>query len=573
MMDHECLNAFLNWIAYRQNSGPVVDLSCPLTGCTEKDFKNFESYLQHVVACPYLQAGKYRCSDCKREECFLPNNQTQKLVKPYKPGKNSILRDAVTSLFRQFGRKKYARHELHTDAVYLSDFSGLQARHLSADNFTPKLAYDTPIKVSASAFQIGTTIPEICTMDRGSYVPLPGELSASWTQRSEIGAPKSMYLQSELPAWGIDSRLGAELSGTRSYLDRSQELESGYNHHDDAEAFHSAFQSPQQWPNSTRQSRHSELVSPEPLRFYRANSDSHYCSSDDGVMHAEDIDSNQGGNTTSRSSNGSAEWCNLLFSDLGLSMLRGSTGSDNMPPVVQGQANLKLDIPRSISESVEGLQSHNEMAPKQLPSSLRVGYNRPCLVDNLFQIVESLETLWTQQLKISPELSARTSHFYSSPAFPGGLRVLRQFFDSDFITPVTTKDLFQFIHIAFACAFKSFSEDGWYPWEALYQDILQWGQNITEPEDRDLHVQTAEHLWSAPENVQHHAGVYGFEDKDTRLRTSSYFLEHIDSYMDFEGLLGGRQENVPFEEAYVRYLSQVGGGTMMGYCVRFLDGM
>ena len=578
MMDHECLNAFLNWIAYRQNLTPVENLSCPLTGCIKKEFKNFESYLQHVVACRYLQAGKYRCSHCQREECFLPNNQTQKLVKSYKPSKDSRLRDVVTSFFKQFGRKKCldARHELHTDAVYPSGFSGLQAMHLSADNITTKLAYDTPIKLSASTFRLGTTIPEICTMDRGSYVPLPGEVSASWTQRSELGAQKSMYLQCELPAWGLDSRLGAELSGTRSYLDRSEEFESEYYHNNDgfcAETFHSAFQSPQQWPNSTRESRCSAMVSPEPLRFYRAKSHSHYCSSDDGFMHTEDIDSDQGGYNTSRNSSGPASGGNSLYSDLGFSMLPISSRSGSMTPVIQGQANLKLDIPRNISESGEWLQSHHETAPEQLPSSLRVGYNKPCLVDDHFQIVESLENLWTQQLKTSPELSARTSHFYLSPAVPGGLRVMRRFFDSDLTTPITTKDLFQFIHIAFACAFKSFSEDRWYPWEALYQDILQWRQNITELEDRDLYIQIAEYLWSAPENLQHHAGVYGSEDDDTRLHMSSYLAGHVDSYMDFEDPLGGRQENVPFQEAFDRLVSQLGCGIMMGNCTRFLDGM
>lgn len=575
MMDHECLNAFLNWVAYRQNSRPNENLSCPLTGCTEKDFKSFESYLQHVVACRYLRAGKYRCSDCEREECFLPSGQTQKLVKAHKSGKDSRLRDAVTSFFRQFGRKKCLgpRHELHTDAVYPSGFSGFEALQLADDKRTTKLAYDAPIYFSASTFGSETTVPEICTMYRGSHVPLSGELPAPWIQRSELGAQKSMYLQYELPAGGnhgsvllrgLNSRLGADFSATLPYLDRSEGLEDKFC----AESVPSPFQSSQQWPNSTRESRYSAIASPEPLQFYGAKSHSYYRSSDDASMDTEYINSVQGSNNTSINSSWSAQGHDLLFSDLGLRRHSGS-----MTPVVPGQANLKLDIPRNLSGNVEELQSHNKTASKQLPSSLRVGYNKSCLLNDHFQIVESLENLWTQQLKTSPELSTRTSHFYSHPAFIGGLMVLRRFFGSGFTASVTTKELFQFIHIAFACAYKSFYEDGRYDWEALYQDILRCSQNITEQRDQDLYTEIAEYLWSAPENVQHHASVYAFEGLDTHLHMSRHLAEDVENDMDLEGSSAGRQERIPFQEAYDRLVSQLEGGIMMRNCRRFLDGM
>ena len=583
MMDHECLNAFLTWVAYHQDSKPIEDLSCPLTGCTEKDFTDFESYLQHVFACQYLLAGKYRCSNCKREECFVPTN-----VKANKFGKDSKLGDAVTSFLRQLGRKNNLnlRYELSTDAEIPELDMDAGIRELYTDAKIPELNTDDEIReLQASAYELEVAVPEICTMDRGSFVALPRELSASSTKPLElVGASRPMLLQSEIPRCrtqrpelhgDLGASFGIELSGTRSYIDHSEGLE-GESWYDDSgcdtETASVASRSSQQL-DSARESWHSAMASPKTLRPIGAKSHSyhHHTASEDASI----IDSDQCWSKPSEIGSWSAKKHSSMLLDSDLSMLRGSSRSGRMTPAGGRRTDLKLHIPPFPPETVESLQSHEEAAPKILASSLPVAYNRTSLVDDFSQIVKGLEDLWMQKLKSSPKLSARTSQLHSSSSFRGGLMILKRFFTSNLTAPSTTEELFQFIHIAFACALKSFFEDGWYPWEVFYQEVLSWSHSITEVEDRDLSIQIAEYLWSALENMQPHTRPYHSNEVDMNLHMSNDVWENRINNVGVEGPSSSERERTPFQEAYDRLvlLSQLKCGIMIRSCTRFLDGM
>ena len=562
MMNHECLNAFPNWVARRQNSKPIENLSCPLTGCTEKDFKNFESYLQHVFARPDMLAGKYRCSYCKREECYIPSN-----VKAYKFGKCSKLGDAVTTFFKQFGRKNS-----------LDPGAGL-----NIDAEIPEFNTDAGI----CELQASSAVPEICTKDL--FVPLTGEPLGSSTQWSElVGASDSKFYQNELPSLetqrpelhgSLTTWFGAELSSTRSYIDPSggPESESWYDDSEfDAETASVAFQSSQQ-SDAAPEDWHSAMASPGSLPLNRSKSHSYYqySASDEAGTDTGYIDSDQCRNSPSKIGSWSAKRHNSMHFDLVSSVPRGSSRLGSMTPGIPGGSHLKLDIPWALSSNPENLQSHKQTAPQPSSSSLGLCYNKPCLIEYISQVVNSLEDLSKQKLRKSPELSAKTSQLHSSPTLQGGLRVLKRFFDSNLTSGSTTKELVQITHIAFACAFKSQSENGWYPWEALYQDALRWGQSITEPEDRSLYFQIIRCLWSLPENLRHNAGVSIPKEVDMHLYESNDVGNTTANNVDVIGPSSDQSLIIPSQDTHDRvlFLSHFESGIMIRSCTSFLDGM
>lgn len=581
MMDHECLNDFLSWVAYHQDSKPIENLSCPFTGCAEKDFRDFETYLQHVFACQYLLAGKHRCSNCKREACLVPSN-----VKAHTFGKDSKLGDTFTSFLRQFCHQDSLdlRYELSTDAEVPA------IRELYTDAKNSEFNTDAGVhERQASAYELEVAVPELCTMDRGSFASLPREYSASSTKPSEsVGVSHVVSLQNEIPLWkthrpelhgGLDTSLVSELSGTRSYIDPSGGLE-GESWYDDggydAETASIASQSTQRL-SSACDSRRSAMASPEPLPFNGAKSHSHhdYSASKDAGTDTRNNDSDQCWSKPSGTGGWSAKQHSPMPIDSDLTIMRSSSRSGSTTPASRRRTDLKLHIPPSPSETVEGAQSHKETAPKALAFSLPVVYNKTCLVDDISQIVKSLEDLWMQKLKTSPELSAITFQVDSSATLLTGLMFLKRFFISNLTAPTTTKELFQFIHIAFACALKSFSEDGWYPWQALYQDMLRWSWNITELEDRNLYVQIVEYLWSSLKNVQPYADAHICNEVDMHLHTSEDVGRSRINKVEVEGAFSNQRESISSLEAYDRLvlLSQLEGGIMIRSCTRFLDGM
>ena len=577
-MDHECQLAFLNWVAYHptsNNGKPYGHLSCPLTGCERNDLGDFVSYLQHVAECPFLPDATYRCPYCNRDECFAVSAlQYDVMTKDHKHGKDSKVRDAVVPFFKHFARKKDLRHkhELQADAPLPKDRSELPTPGFINEKATIDWPYDPQVSYLASTYELGPT-PEICTMNnRGSYVPI-------W---SDSPIP---YQRSEL--FGAVFGPGVEMSGTRSYIHRSDRSDSD-NHHVPTGHASASSQISETWSEKGQESPHSAMMSPEPLRYYGSKSHSYHQSynSNDSVTDMEYDDSEQRWGKVPGTSHVGSPKHTSLPSDSESGMLREQSGYGSMAP--RSRQDLRLDIPQEVPGITELPPLIAEAVPdpsaavltrQEVGRSLPHGDDKQNSMEELFRIGNGLEYLWARKLKASPELSIITSHLHSAPALQGGLGILRQLFESNIDVPRTMEHLFQFMHIAYACAYKSYFTDRWYPWKALYEDVLRWSQVIAKPEDRDLYLQVADLLWSAPENMTLSMNVYPFQDRDSSASTVTFEDGFASHNSETEGTLSTSQQwpivfDIPFEEAYERLevLEQLKNGDVVKSCTRYLDG-
>ncbi|KAL8791571.1 MAG: hypothetical protein Q9195_005835 [Heterodermia aff. obscurata] len=563
-MDHECRLAFLNWVAYHLSSKtgkPRGHLYCPLTGCQRNDFEDYVSYLHHVAECPYLPGATYRCPYCNRDECFAVGAlRYEQWTQDQKHGKNSKVRDAVVSFFKHFGRKKAPCHrqELPADAPLPIYRPELQAAGLIDDKPAIAWPYDPPT--------FGSPLPpEIYTMNRDSYGPILGELPTPCPRPELLGA--------------VSFAPRMEMSGTRSYI-HQQDRTDDDNHNSPTEYASASSQLEEKGPESPR----SGLTSPEPLPNYGAKSHSyhqHY-TSNYSITDLEYCDSEQRWGKISGTTHVLSPKSTSLPSGLESGMLGEQSNYGGTTP--RSRQDLRLDIPRMIPGITEALPLNAETSrntsaviagPQEVCQSLPHGGDKQDSVDELFQIASGLEYTWARKLKNSPELSSITSHLHSAPALQGGLGVLRQLFESNVDVPGNTEHLFRLMHITFACAYKSYSTDKWYPWDSFYEDVLRWSQIIAEPADQDLYLQVADLLWSAPQNMVHSMHTYEVQDRALSLDSVNFEKWFASHNSVIEGTLSTSQlPPIPSGEACERLvvLEQLKKGDVLKSCARFLDG-
>ena len=577
-MDRECELAFLNWVAYHlkpNNCKPYGHFSCPLTGCPRNDLENFESYLQHVAKCPCLPGATYRCPYCNRDECFAVGTlRYEKKTKDYKHG-------AVVSFFKHFGRKIYPKHtpELQADDPVPRYYPGLQATGIIDEKRAMDWLHDPQVEYPASNFEFGTT-PEMCTLNyRGSYIPIPGELPTPLPILGELPTPCQ---RSELLEAG-NFATGVEMSGTRSYIYASDRTDSD-NHNIPTGHASISSQISEQWSEKSQDSPHSAMMSPEPLRYHGSISQSRHrrCASNDSITNIGHYDSEQRWNKASVTGHGPSPKHSSLPSDLESGMLREQSTYGSTTP--RSRQALRLDIPKMAPGMTEILPLNSEAVPAPLAVTLNRqevcrnlphGDDKQSSVEELFQTGNSLKYLWAQKLNASPELSSIISQLDSAPALQSGLGLLRQVFESNIDVPRTTEHLFQFMHVAFACAYRSYSADGWYPWGEFYLDVLRWSQTIAEPEDRGLYLQVADLLWSTPEDMTHSMDVYSFEDYGPCFGIWKSENGSLSHHLEVDGTLSTSQQgSIPFEEAYDRLaiLQRLKKGVVVKNCARYLDG-
>lgn len=127
----------------------------------------------------------------------------------------------------------------------------------------------------------------------------------------------------------------------------------------------------------------------------------------------------------------------------------------------------------TIDDSISSKSHHGPVDLRiqiPLPSSGRhnMGHCKQDIVEKFCSIVQILAGLWAERLDKCPALFSMTANLYRSPPLQTGLNVLRRFLSSDHSIPTTTIETFHFVHIAFACAYLTHSEEGWYPWGVFY---------------------------------------------------------------------------------------------------------
>ena len=234
--------------------------------------------------------------------------------------------------------------------------------------------------------------------------------------------------------------------------------------------------------------------------------------------------------------------------------------------------SLKLDIPIGSSRCQQDpISTHpdtykpveNHLHGEQSDQAIASLHGKQYRAEEIFQVVRYLEDLWTHKLKNCSELSALAGRLYRTSTFRSGLEVLRELLQSRTRTPTTINEIFQLNHIAFACAFLLYAEDGCYSWELLYQDTLIWGRLIIDQEDRNCYLKIANLLWSAP--------CLMLPPLTARL---SYAVNTEFARQPPNSLLGHQSESSLFDETYGdgTLSCEIRSGKLMRSCTLYLDG-
>ena len=118
------------------------------------------------------------------------------------------------------------------------------------------------------------------------------------------------------------------------------------------------------------------------------------------------------------------------------------------------------------------------------------------LVGNVQQIVENLNTFWTQELMSIPQYRPLRSRFYATQSvFELAINSFKRYLDGDL--PDTFENIFALMHLALASACILCSEDANYPWDELFEDILRWRNAIDMEEDVSLFYEVVHVLWAS----------------------------------------------------------------------------
>ena len=116
-----------------------------------------------------------------------------------------------------------------------------------------------------------------------------------------------------------------------------------------------------------------------------------------------------------------------------------------------------------------------------------------CMLHHLYGM---LDDRWKGFVNDWPELSVLMDGLDTSSSFDDGLEALRSCLNGKALT--TLPSVFTFVHIGYACAYMCYGNNMCKAWNTLYQNVLQWGEGISEQKDRYRFHKLAELLWSPP---------------------------------------------------------------------------
>ncbi len=117
-------------------------------------------------------------------------------------------------------------------------------------------------------------------------------------------------------------------------------------------------------------------------------------------------------------------------------------------------------------------------------------------VQELQELVRTVNTEWMQRMTLLPELWSRCSTLPADTLFRKGIWTLKEYISGRFAR--VFDDVFAFIHLAFASAFVLHRQHDFYSWNAFFGEALQWQHAFAETEDRILFL-TAMNCWWLPE--------------------------------------------------------------------------
>ena len=593
-MNHECRAAFLNWVAYRKSLSDKERLSCPMSGCRRDDFTDFASCLQHVENCQCLPYAQYWCPYCHENENYLMDGtHSCTLGKDHRPSHESKLRDRVVCFFeKQFGLgSRYSREpENPRYEVCTMDRSSYMPfqRELPAQDLQWELLGDSII---GSGLELSDTRFSSFT-DPGIQHRTVRQISTSpsiprqWEDGLQV-SPHSALVSPELLPYNFKSN---SFYSRRSSEERAPErtMEEATDFEPETHNAELACQGSAQLPNQISSSG-SVRHSPGPMAVtdtsYHPPSNSNPNSDellgalfntvpDETTFTGIPVGSHEEGQFTDSFIVDIPKPDDPVGSthDRAISGISGNR-LISKPSVLDSVVwDRESSDGRTSSKSHYGPVDLRLQIPLSFTGRHSIGHSKKHLIQELSSVVKVLTALWTEELGKSPAFSSMIPRLYHSSSIQVGLKALKRFLLSSNI-PTTITETFHFAHTAFACAYLTHTQDGWYPWEVFYQGIKRWGRGITDPQDRALYLKVAEFLWSTPRTALPPIDTYWSDEFDNRMPISDSANRTSARAPQSQAIIA-ESENDSSDKACgdLVLIRQLRNGNVRSRCTRYLDG-
>ena len=496
--------AFQNWAAYGRAepiSGRTKEyLTCPLLWCRHS-FDSLESCLHHVSNCQWLPNAYYWCSRCGRAEIFTPEETSTTLPCLHSGRrKGSKLKRAV-SFFKQIGRRSCSPQRMCEDGTVSGHGRSSVTTCFEEVSISEKESTDNASE-SSSAYDLSLFDEDF------RRVPACG--------KGTCERPVTIYdmeANALTPLYGShrdhdnSTQEAAELATSDPLFSSVQigdtvapELPESYHGNEGAV--------------TSLQTRPPSHYGPFSLSMYLRETESLI----------SPISPNFNGlDTEDQHLQGLASLVSPLHTPLNSMLLeRNVLDLSTMTEQTDHECELNQDLQLALLPAdtkfpaAVALRSigDTERRVRQVSSE--------GLIEDLHELMCGLYTYWAKNV---PEFRAFEARFCGLPPFEAGLRALQQCFQGT--PPVTLEGVLPMMQLAYACAYLQGEAD--YPWQSLFDDVLQWRDLIHCADDQALFVKIVHLLWDprltpgTPNSVTqsqrailtlHEGSIHGLEKMD-----------------------------------------------------------
>lgn len=174
----------------------------------------------------------------------------------------------------------------------------------------------------------------------------------------------------------------------------------------------------------------------------------------------------------------------------------------------------------------------------------------------LFHLFYMLNGLWRETLNGWPELDLLLARPDTSPAFDRALHALRDCLCGR--PQITFSSVLGLVQLSYACAYLCHSNDKLFAWDSFFYSVLEWGEAISDQQDRHIFLSIFNRLQFVPSML-----VDSESGATFNLGQHSYSRET--SEPQIETSVGRSTRRLDLANA-------LGDGLAVQCCTRFLDG-
>ena len=550
--EHDCRKAFQDWVAHIRPQ--VSDVSekhmCPLLWCRNR-FEDSQSTVRHTSNCPWLPNACYWCPQCKKPERFWSSGKPREAVPSQLIRRKSSKMRKAKAFFKHFSRKG-AGAKVKTDS--------LDGRISSTSGLYRKPEMDPRPRQMCEAHAKGVRLPEIDGLEfsemygskqtQSRVLELAGsaanraELSASllWSGqdlkpfhheklRSELSTEEAIWAKPELPTpeprYELPPLPLSSMKTSEPVQDRRQLCCMSCSILADA-----------------------SLVVPLPTQ----------------PLNSDGLDSPESKNCCTRDGqHNQSHQSYLPSSQLIKHLAEVEVGKTQFDPAQLVQPILEPCVPPfEISNASDGghIDEHGYIAPAENHSSLTcvfgdilasdaswpVRENRfsskgglaPTqeYIQDLYQLVEVVNTEWLERLKSTRHLHSRCSALAPAAVFFRGIQTMQRCFNGSLTNEF--EDVFSLMHVACASAYMLHKDDKSYYWDEFFDHMLQWQHVLLDVDDVQCFLMAMDQL-SCAESYCLTYSLCGRSSSDQRSYEQTFSMLRYGPIMeDCSSLLDGK---------------------------------